>query len=69
MFCAFHNEHILIARVFYIEHKSAAKLQQIFGICKTFSKKISSVLAQAVFLFSKITICDVERGWRGLHIA
>ena len=34
MFCAFHNEHILIARVFYIEHKSVAKVQQKLHICK-----------------------------------
>ena len=30
MFCAFHNEHILIARVFYIEHKSGAKVLLFF---------------------------------------
>ena len=34
MFCAFHNEHILIARVFYIEHKSGAKVQYFFELTK-----------------------------------
>jgi len=34
MFYAFRNEHILIARVFYIEHKSTAKVQQKLHICK-----------------------------------
>ncbi len=43
MFCAFHNEHILIARVFYIEHKSAANLQQIFGIRKDFMENFKFI--------------------------
>ena len=40
MFCVFRNEHILIARVFYIEHKSTAKVQQKFGNNRALAKNI-----------------------------
>ena len=52
MFCAFRIEHILIARVFYVEHKSAAKVLLFFELCKYFfdiHKKICTFDADFCF--------------------
>jgi len=55
MFCVFYNEHVLVVRVFCIEHKSAAKVQRNFDICKKKVKKEKKKLQKSdeILVYSK----------------